>query len=226
MRLGTYILFGLGAFIMFPIYTYSYLYPTETRSEREEPVKWYMLPLILAGCTLPAVLATFTFAPWVHQIHVRIPTVARRSKEDLLRWANNVPRHTTLSFSVIRNRPWPIVQYASFEDLQRLPLSRTRLTNLEHIPPEHEMYVAENQRSWRARLLEGMARRIYGRFYVNIGQKTNKSAVPGVWDKMWKQIPMEGQKVERQKMLEHKRAETKAPSPRILPGKERPKSKY
>lgn len=227
-RLASYVVLGIGAFIMFPIYSYAYFCPTETHSEREKPVQWYTPPLILIGCTIPAVLATFALAPWVHQIHVRIPTVARRSKDDLMRWANNIPRHTTLSFSVIRNTPWPTVQYASFEDLQRLPFSKTRLPNLEHVPPEHEKYVADNQRSWRARFLEGISRRVYGRFYVNTSQKTDKSAVPGVWDKMWNQIPMEGkrlERVERQKILEQKRSETKAPAPRILPGRERPKAK-
>ena len=139
-----------------------------------------------------------------------------------MRWANNVPRKTVISISMIRLKPWPTVQHAAWEDLSRLPNSWTRLTNLELKPPDHDKYVAERKGSRWARLNEGMARRVLGRFYVNRVQAKDRSAVPGVWDKMWEQIPMEGTRKERRVVLEQRRAEAKPPGPRILPPK--PKS--
>lgn len=186
-------------------------------------MKWYHGPIFLIGSWIPAVLAFFAFAPWVHQIHVRLPTVARRSQEEVMRWASRVPPNTTISISVIRNTPWPTVQYAVLEDLSRLPFSYTRLTNLEHKPPEHDKYVADNKGSWSARVKEGVARRVYGSFYVNRAQAKDKSAVPGVWDKMWNQIPMQGEReAKRMAMLEQKKTQAKPPGPRVLPS--RPKS--
>ena len=188
-------------------------------------MKWYIPPLFLLGSWLPATLMFLAFAPHVHQIHVRLPLVARRSHEELMRWANNVPRKTVISISMIRLKPWPTVQNAAWEDLSRLPFSFTRLTNLELKPPDHDKYLAQKKGSWWARLIEGMARRVLGRFYVNRTQGKDRSAVPGVWDRMWEQIPMEGTGTRKERAVmveERRRAEAKAPGPRVLPA--RPKS--
>lgn len=183
-------------------------------------MRWYHPPLMLVGSCIPALVTFFALAPWVHQIHVRLPTLARRSREDVMRWASNARGNTILSISVIRFAPWPTVQHARLDDLSRLPFSYTRLTNLEHRPPDHDNYLADKKGSWFARLNEGAARRVFGRFYVSRTQSKDKSAVPGAWDKIFAQIPMDGDKARSTRpAMEQKRAEARPPTQRIMPAK-------
>lgn len=219
MRLTTLIVMGLGTLFFFPTFTYGYFYPVEVSSDRERPVKWYHPPLFLIGSWIPALLTLFVFAPQVHQIHVKIPPIARKSRDELMRWASNVPRNTEVYISVIRLKPWPTARRVFFEDLQRLPFSFKRLTNLEWKPAYHEKRIAEDSSPGRARFVEGALRRAISRYYVSRTRGKDKSAVPGVWDRMWEQIPMEGEKAERQLLLEQKKAHARPPGPRILPPK-------
>lgn len=221
IRLATLMILAVGTFGMAPVYTYLYFFPDEIQDEREKPVKWYLPPLILLGSWVPAVAAFFALAPWVHHIHVHLPMVARKSEQDLMRWASNVPRNTIINISIMRLSPRPMVQYAAWEDLSRLPRGRMQLSNLEHKPVDHHKYLADNKGSLRARLFEWMTRRVLGRYYVDRVQTKDKSGVPGVWDKMWEQIPMKGQREQRMAETEQKKAGAKAPGPRMLPQRRR-----
>lgn len=221
-RLGTVIVAFMGTLFYFPAYLYSFLYPTEIEDKREEAVPWWLPPAILFGSWMPALMTFFAWAPCVHQIHVRIPTLARKSREELMRWASNVPRNTTLSVSVIRLKPWPVVQYVTLEDFTRLRQSWKRLTNLEKSSAVSEKYLADNNSSLLARVVESVPRGIYGRFYVS-SQIVDNSAAPGVWDKIWQQIPMEGTRPPRKVGGEQKMKESRPPTARIAPTA-RPKS--
>lgn len=217
IRALTFVILAFGTLFYFPAYTYDYLYPSDEAVKSGNRVSWYTPPLILAMSFIPAVAATLAFAPWVHQIHVRIPTAARKSREEVIRWAGRVPHNTVLSISVLRHKPWPVVREVAWEDISRLPFAFTRLSNLEHRPAQNNEILAENQNSRGIRLVDGVMRRVYGRFFVNMNVSTDKSGVPGVWDEMWKQIPMQGEREKRKQAVERKRATAKPPGPRVLP---------
>lgn len=220
IRLSTIIVFVFGALIYFPAYTYSYFRPAAKTSEKEEEVKWYIPPLFLIGSTVPMLAAFFVFAPWVHQIHISIPARARKSREDLLRWARNVPLDTRVSISVIRASFSPTVQRAAFGELARLPPSFTRLTNLEIRRNDNYIHDLENHKTTqRSPIMEELAHRVYGRLFVNRDQKQDKSAAPGVWDIMWEQIPSAAEREMEMRMQEQRKIEAKPPGPKIKPSR-------
>ena len=143
----------------------------------------WTIPAIILGSAAPWVAAA-AYGPTVANIRVALPANARRSREGLVRWASNVPAGTGVRVQFIRFMPWFVTKSIYFEDLRRLPPSRIRLSNLEHIP-------LSNRGRPRAQGLGGWFVRMYfGRYWVNMlsGGK-ERAQVPGVWASMWRQIP-------------------------------------
>ena len=179
------------------------------------------MPIAIFICSpVPMVCALYAFGPLLHSIHVRLPTTARKSTEDLMKFARNVPPQTELKFSYIRFAPWPTTKNIPFDELWRLPLATTRLTNLEHRPNRNAKQVQDGLASAAQ---EGMVRKYLGRYRVNRTQRTDKSGAPGVWDEMWEQIPIQGDHaVAKLRARAWQKREAKPPAPRIIP--KRPKS--
>ncbi|KAK3661219.1 hypothetical protein LTR56_000342 [Elasticomyces elasticus] len=86
------------------------------------------------------------FGPTVANITVHLPSSARRSKESLMAFANNVGPNTMLTVKFIRFAPWLATRHMFFADLRRLPISRVRLSNFEHIPLQNQ-----DSLEWRGR---------------------------------------------------------------------------
>jgi hypothetical protein len=181
-RLGT----GLF-FLVFTTYTVSALFPDPT-----VPV-WVKIAYPV-GAFLPLAFAMLA-GPCVTSMRIHLPELARRGKEDLMKWVKSgVPPETILECNHIRFRPWVSTQHMKFGDLRRLPPSWKRMSNLEHIPQA-------NRPGMRAAPLAGwFARRFMGRYYVDmVGVQGKLSNAPGAWDEVWQQIPMaRDDKVEEQ----------------------------
>lgn len=85
--------------------------------------------------------------------------------------------------------PWPVHRTVWFDELRRLPPSRARLANLEWVPNKHKREI-----DGAGRLLGGrLIKRVMGYLWVDRLQVKDLSSVPGVWERMWEQIPMKGE---------------------------------
>ncbi|KAH9843251.1 hypothetical protein Tdes44962_MAKER07572 [Teratosphaeria destructans] len=202
-RLATLVFFALGT-----TYTLLYLGP-------DPLVPLHIKALYLLGSTIP-VSAAMLSGPCVSAIRLHLPRVMARDKADVMRWANNVPPNTRLTMTYMRFRPWPVKKQFVFRDLRRLVPNSRRLSNLEHIPER-------NRESMDKHFLYGWwVRRFAGRYWVNMNfSSKDRCEVPGVWEKMWRQIPWAGEKgVAVDEAVVRQREEAnraRMPGPRVPP---------
>jgi hypothetical protein len=151
-----------------------------------------MLPAVAIGATVP-LLATGAFGGYVNHINIILPSVARRSKQSLMAFAARAPPETRLQIKSMWFMPWPYTKQVFLGDLRRLPYSQLRLTNLEHIP------VATMEAHKKAPIYSWVVRMLMGRYWVSRQQVKDRSRVPGVWDRMWEQIPMVGEEAPKRR---------------------------
>ena len=104
-----------------------------------------------------------------------------------MRFTSNVPPTTRIQLKSMMFAPWPNTKELVFEDLRRLPKSWTRLANLEHVPIWNQEKARESP-GWNI-----VVKSFMGRYFVNQSQVMDRSRAPGVWDRMWKQIPLDGE---------------------------------
>lgn len=144
------------------------------------------------GSAVPLAVVTLMGAPFVSSIRLKLPPNARQSRDAVLRFASNTPPDTLVRVQCIRFAPWLQTRNAYFSDLRKLPFSRWRLANLEHVPPYNATQIDESG-------LKGLfVRSYFGRFWVNMAQARDRSAVPGAWEAMYQQMPVIGTKMEAQ----------------------------
>jgi hypothetical protein len=174
-RLSAIAVFMMGVGIVAPRFYFS---PDHTN--------WW-IPAVLVGALIPALTIHLATGPMVHAIQVILPETARKSKEDLKKFSQNSPRDTTLELQFMRWAPWPTTRRVRFDRLRRLqPSFSGGIANLEHLPGDtgnkqgKQSFLGDIVKSWA------------NRFFVNKGQNQDRSAVPGVWDGMWCQIPFKG----------------------------------
>lgn len=146
---------------------------------------WWV-PGVVVASAVPFVAMAMLSAPYVCAIRVLLPPSAKKSTAALMRFAENVPGETRISLQTMRWLPWPTHKEMFFCDLRRLS-GRKLSVNLEHVPLGHEKAREANN------IVGGrLAMRMYGRYWVDMTAR-NKSQAPGVWEKMWDQIPIKGQ---------------------------------
>ncbi|KAK5172077.1 uncharacterized protein LTR77_003714 [Saxophila tyrrhenica] len=150
---------------------------------------WWMLPTVSALACVP-LLASGAFGGFVNHINVILPTSARRTRQDLLSWAAGAPAETHVQIKTMWFKPWPKTKTVRLGDLRRLPYSSLRLTNLEHIPSGAR--IDHQNAGWTGWLV----RAVMGRYWVSRAQVKDRSRAPGVWDRMWEDIPLAGGKVD------------------------------
>lgn len=173
-RILTIVVAGLGVFTVAP------------RMFFNPDVSNWWVPGVIVGSTVPFVALALLSAPYVSTIRVLLPRSARKNHDSLMRFAENVPGDTKIMMQSMRWLPWPVHREMFFADLRRLP-GRKLSVNLEHVPLGHEQKAREAGSILGGRL----AIRMYGRYWVDM-TSSNKSQAPGVWEKMWDQIPIKG----------------------------------
>jgi len=141
--------------------------------------------IVAFGASIPFAAAVAS-GPIICSIRAVLPQNARSSKEELIRFANNVPTNARLKVQFIRFVPWLTTREMYFSELRRLPPSSWRLANLEYVAADEVDRMAQ-LKWWQ----QGMLKSLFCRFYVPMSTR-DRSAVKGVWDKMWKQIPPVG----------------------------------
>lgn len=138
--------------------------------------------------------------PYVHAIRVRLPPSVRMSREELIRFADNVPSNTELRLECMRALPWPTKRDVKFGLLRKYrPSFKKGLSNLEYVTenaPDAERY----KDTW----WHNVVKNFLGRFLVdNLVQ--DRSAAPGLWLKIWKQIPELGSHIDPAKKISQER---------------------
>lgn len=72
---------------------------------------------IIAGA-LPMIFVTYTTGPFVNHLSIKLPGFARRSREHLAQWAQQVPRNTEIEMTTMRFSGRPRVSRMLLSDLR------------------------------------------------------------------------------------------------------------
>lgn len=113
-------------------------------------------------------------SPFVAYVHIKVPLFARRSKEQLLRWAQNIAPETELDLTTIKSYGFPRVSRMFVADLRpvKARLGIENLSRLPRAPPSKPKpwWVSNEQR----------------RFFV--GNERKKSIETSIWQIVFSQI--------------------------------------
>ncbi|KAK4507667.1 hypothetical protein PRZ48_001402 [Zasmidium cellare] len=169
---------------------------------------WWIIPIVV-GSAVPMVTMMLATGPYVHAIEVRLPPSVRMSREALIRFADNTPGKTEARLACMRLLPWPTNRDVKFGLLRKYrPSFKRGYSNLEYVP-EHTGEAEKYEGTW----WHNMAMNFFGRFMVD-NVVRDRSSAPGVWIKMWKQIPELGSENDPvKKMNEGKKAVVMANRP-------------
>ena len=113
-------------------------------------------------------------SPFVAYVHIRLPGFARRSKEQLLKWSQNIPASTEVEMTTVKS-------YGSLRSsrMQIAELQPTKalfgIQNLLRVPK----YTTNRKRPWWMPKQQCW-------FYV--GNERRKTVETAVWQKVWSQI--------------------------------------
>lgn len=128
------------------------------------------------GATTCFVVMTGISHGTVCSIRAHLPRYARGSKEDLVRFANNMPPNTRLKVQFFRGVPWLVTREMYFSDLRRVP-PKWRLANLEYVAAD-EVERMSKLSGWTRALVKAY----FCSYWVNIRAR-DRSAVRGAWEK-------------------------------------------
>ena len=119
-----------------------------------------------------------TTRPFVSFVHIKLPVFARRSKESLFKWAQNIPPETQVHMTTTRFYGGPRVSRMAVEDLRQTK-AWLSVANLTRTPPPR---TEAAKKSWRTP-------KPVLRFYVGAGKKKAKDF--SVWEQALKRVPKE-----------------------------------
>ncbi|KAJ5675576.1 hypothetical protein N7462_008473 [Penicillium macrosclerotiorum] len=89
LRVTTILLFGGACLIVAP-------------SCYSDESPWYITPLVIAGGALPMLFVAYTCAPYVNFVHLALPAFARKSRENALHYARDLPPTSVLYLTTMR----------------------------------------------------------------------------------------------------------------------------
>lgn len=121
-------------------------------------------------------VVAYATAPFVTYIHLRIPFYARRSKEDLMRFVNQVPRTTEIDLTTIGQFGWPHVYRMPLAELRKARYTFSAANLVRVISPS----AVKPARSW-------WKKESPTKFYVGIKPVGRRGPTP--WQKVWDQLP-------------------------------------
>lgn len=109
-------------------------------------------------------------APFVVYVHIKLPQFARRSREQLLRWAENIPPSTELDLTTIRTYGRPRVSRLTLAELKPVK-ARFGIENLARIQRKY----GRTPRPWWAHREQHL-------FFV--GNQRRKTFESSIWNKV------------------------------------------
>ncbi|OJJ44599.1 hypothetical protein ASPZODRAFT_134682 [Penicilliopsis zonata CBS 506.65] len=94
LRITTIFIFGAACLFLAPAF-----------ATADHP--WYMAPAIIVCGSIPMLFVGYTAVPFVNYIHLSLPMTARRSREQMLRYAKNLPPDAILHINTMRFTTYP-----------------------------------------------------------------------------------------------------------------------
>lgn len=133
---------------------------------------------VVGASAVPLIYVMYYASPFVAYIHIKLPIFARRSREQLLKWAQSIPSNTELEMTTIKS-------YGSLRTT-RMPISELRpikarfgIENLARVRSNLERTSISPKRPWWAPKAQTL-------FFV--GHERRKSVETVVWQKSLEQI--------------------------------------
>lgn len=177
LKLTTIFLFSFSCLFVAPSLYYAPDVPNwapalgQSRSFGTREGSWVNRVVAIAGGAVPMVFVAYTTTPFVSYVHLRLPIFARKSREQLFRWARNIPPNTEIDLTTIRSFGRPRVSRMQISDLQATS-ARLGVANLARRP---RISKTETPRPWWRGKPQGL-------FYV--GNDTARSREPSLWQKV------------------------------------------
>lgn len=144
---------------------------------------------------VPMLFVAYTAAPFVNYVHLALPAFARRSREEILKYAQNLPPTCTLYINTMRFTTIPRRTEVCLSDLTP-GRSTLRPVNIINTNPERQswwkgktitnFYVSEKSKSTKATstFYPEVWKYVYGSIKKNVSSQNNIRKV-----KQWKLIP-------------------------------------
>ncbi|KAI5310372.1 hypothetical protein KEM55_007815 [Ascosphaera atra] len=105
LRAATVLTFGIFVTVVAPAFYFDPDSPT------------WMAPLLFAAGAIPMAFVAYTSAPFVNQIYLSVPPLARRSEQTLARYFETLPRSTKLNIVTMKFMFWPRSNIVTIGDL-------------------------------------------------------------------------------------------------------------
>lgn len=129
---------------------------------------------VAATGAVPLLYVTYYAAPFVAFVHIKLPIFARRSREQLLKWAQNIPPNTEVDMTTIKSYGSLRVSRMQISELHPTK-SRFGIQNLVRVPH----FPSIKKRPWWAPKERNL-------FFV--GNDRRKTVETAVWQKAIGQI--------------------------------------
>ena len=113
---------------------------------------------VAAAGAIPLLYVTYYAAPFVTFVHIKLPIFARRSREQLLKWAQNIPPNTEVEMTTIKSygslrisrmlisELHPTKARFGIENLVRVPLFPLTAKRPWWVPKERNFFFVGSER--------------------------------------------------------------------------------
>ncbi|KAF7597238.1 hypothetical protein BBP40_008080 [Aspergillus hancockii] len=166
VRITTIFLFGVSCLVVAPAFA-------------SDEFPWYLAPAVVVGGALPMLFVSYTSAPFVNFIHLALPAFARRSREQTLHYAKNLPPTATLYINTMKFTTIPRQTEVRLGDLvaDKATLRPVSFRNKNPVP------------------LPWWAGKILRQFYTTEKSQPGRQSTafyPELWEHVYKQIQNNG----------------------------------
>lgn len=161
LRITSMFLFGVSCLVVAPAFD-AHNFP------------WWTSPAIVVAGSIPMLYIAYTAAPFVNFIHLALPPFARRSRENAIQYAKNLPPNATLIINTMKITTIPRQTQVRMGDL---------VPDKSLIRPVSFRNQSPAPSSWRGKTL--------CQFYASENsQRGTSSSVfyPELWDHVYRQI--------------------------------------
>lgn len=129
---------------------------------------------VAAAGAFPMIYMMWAAAPFVAYVHIKLPLFARRSRDQLLRWAENIPPNTEVDLTTIKAYGRPRVSRMLLSDLRPVK-ARFGIENMVRV----SKVPASRPRPWWSSKQKSL-------FFV--GNERKRTVETVIWQKVWSQI--------------------------------------
>ncbi|KAH3910994.1 hypothetical protein HBI56_001950 [Parastagonospora nodorum] len=198
--------------------TFVFAVPLLWKNENEPDPRLRKATAILVGIlgTIPTLTLGYLTAPFTHRVYLQIPEYARRSRKDLMHFANTLitkpvdTANTKLEFVTLRIFPFRKQTSVFLHELRALPPKKMRFANIE-LPKSDDWVQRQRQKGLFKRFYEAISEPRF-KFFVKEGRSyTMKTGVPGVWEEVAKRIQQ--QTLDASRLLETPAKKTRTSKP-------------